>query len=482
MFEGIVLSLLVRCKAMFTMSGPGLGVVKGGAIYVEEGRIVAVGDDRDVMRSSSKGDYYYDLRGKGVVLPGFIDAHMHTPLTIVRGFCQDVPEIEWMRRTVSPLMRSAEYKHLLAGSRLGVLEALRSGTTTFGDYTGISESLARDIYLKYGLRGVLTHTINSLASSIDRVGEGELYPFDLERGYSEYESARELFFKYHSPPSLSVMMGPQALDMVPLSLIKEIYSFALEKGIMVHMHIAQGGRERIQIKKRYGDSTVNVLYREGLLNPSLLAAHCHDASDDELRLLASEGVSMVSCQRSIAMIDGVVPPLIKYLGYGGRSALGTDQASGNNNQSLFSELKFVSILNKVLARDPSVLPAWKVLRLATIEGAMAIGMDRFVGSLEVGKRGDIVVVDLDRYNLTPVLDYPIRNYVFNLIYSSFGNEVAHVFIDGVPMVVDGRVVAMDEEAIVKEAQDMAEDLVKRAGEDYLGMDSYIVRGFREGLY
>ena len=463
------------------MRGEGVGAVENFSIYVEDGVIVAAGRDEEVMKVASKADYYYDVRDKGLIMPGLIDAHMHTQLAIARGFCQDVPEIEWMRKTVSPIMKHVDKKHVLAGSLIAVLEALKTGTTTMGDYGRGMSFLAKEIYVKYGLRAVLTETINSLDSSLSDIGEDELYPFDMERGYKEFEAAKKLYYIFHKPPMINVMLGPQALDMVPINLLKEITEFARDNNVMMHMHVAQGGRERKQILKRYGDSTVKVLLREGILGPYLLAAHCHDASDDELKIMAEKKVRMVSCQRAIALIDGIVPPLAKYLLFGGLSALGTDQAAGNNNQSLFTELKFVCFLNKVLMKDPTAIPAWKALRLATVEGAMAIGLDSYIGSLEEGKRGDLVVIDLKRLNLNPVLTKPVRNYIFNLVYSSFGNEVTHVFVDGEPKVVDGTSTFVDEDAVVDKVNKMALDLMDKAAEEYIDINSMMVKYHDMGL-
>jgi len=475
------LELLVRGWAGLTMRGGGVGAVESFSIYVEDGVIVAAGSDEEVMRVASKSDHYFDVRDKGLIMPGLIDAHMHTQLAIARGFCQDVPEIEWMRKTVSPIMKHVDKNHVLAGSLLAVLEALKTGTTTLGDYGHRMSFLAREIYAKYGLRAVLTETINSLDSSLSDIKEDELYPFDIERGYGEFDAAKKLYNDFHKPPRINVMLGPQALDMVPLNLLKEITEFARENNVMIHMHVAQGGRERRQIIKRYGNSTVKILHKEKILGPNLLAAHCHDASDEELKIMAKNNVKMVSCQRSIALIDGIVPPLAKYLLLGGLSALGTDQAAGNNNQSLFTELKFVCFLNKVLMKDPTAIPAWKVLRLATIEGAMAVGLDDYLGSLEEGKRGDFIVVDLKHLNLNPVLTRPVRNYIFNLVYSSFGNEVSHVFVDGEPKVVDGKVTFVDEDSVVDKANEMALDLMDKAAGEYIDIDSMMVKYLWRGL-
>ncbi len=468
-------SLLIRAWEAITFKGDGLGIVENAAIYVEDGEIVAVGHDEDVLRYANKKDYYFDLRNKGLILPGFIDAHMHTQLAIIRGYCQDVPEYEWMHKTVAPLMKHAKNEHILAGSRLAVLEALKTGTTTFGDYGNNMEIITEEIYLKNGLRAAITETINSIPVTLNKLSDDELYPLDYDIGYKKFQKNITLYRKYELNPLINVMLGPQALDMNPLELIKEVYDYASKNNLMIHMHVAQGGRERRQILRRYGDTTIKVLYRNNLLNERLLAAHCHDSTDEELELMARLGVRMVSCQRSISLIDGIIPPLVKYIGYGGTAALGTDQASGNNNQSIFMELKFVSILSKILLRDPSAMPAWKTLRLATIEGAKALGLGDSIGSLEKGKKGDIIAIDLNKYNLSPISRYPIRNYIYNLVYSSQGNEVTHVFINGEPKVVNGEAIIFNEYKIIEEANKYCQDLLDKAGIDYLEAGSKLTK-------
>lgn len=476
------MSVLVRGKAILSMKNNGLGIIDKGTIYVENGKIQGIGPDEEVLKIGNKSDYYIDVRDTGLIMPGLIDAHMHTHLAIIRGFCQDVPEIEWMMKTVSPFTKLFEERYTIAGSLLSVLEALKSGTTTFGDYGSNMKRTLKKIYEKYGLRAIITNTINSISTSLDNISENDLYPFDIEKGYKQFEYTKKLFEQYDNKPNVFIMLGPQALDMLPLSLLKEIVEFALENNTMVHMHVAQGERERRQVYKRYGESTVKILEKEKIVGPHLLAAHCHDANDEELKILADNDVRMVSCQRSISMIDGVIPPLAKYIALGGKAALGTDQASGNNNQSLFSELKMVSILGKVLMKNPTILPAWKVLRLATIEGAMALGLDKYIGSLERSKQGDFIIINLKKHNLRPVLSYPIRNYVFNLVYSSYGNEITHVFINGEPKVMDGKVIIIKEEEVTERAQKMAEELSEKAGEEYNNTNNYLVKMHREGYF
>ena len=165
----------------------------------------------------------------------------------------------------------------------------------------------------------------------------------------------------------------------------------------MHLHLAQGGRERLQIRGRYGDaaSTVSVLREHGLLGDYHIAADCHDTDEDGRELMAGAKVRMASCQSSISMIGGIVPPLSHYVeDRGGTAGLGTDQAPGPGNHNMFREMRTASLLAKVTHQDPTRLPAWKALELGTIGGAKVLQLDDRIGSLEVGKLADVITVEL----------------------------------------------------------------------------------------
>jgi 5-methylthioadenosine/S-adenosylhomocysteine deaminase len=174
---------------------------------------------------------------------------------------------------------------------------------------------------------------------------------------------------------------------------------------------------------------------------------------------------MALCSGSIGIIDGIVPPAKVFREAGGLVALGSDQASGNNCNNVFNEMKLTALFNKIKYRDPTVMPAWEVLRMATIEGARAIGLGEDVGSLEVGKQADLILVDLKTLNLSPVLETPIRNIVPNLVYAASGHEVRMVMVAGRVLVRDGEVLTADEEAVRAGAQMLAEAVAQRVAAD-----------------
>jgi 5-methylthioadenosine/S-adenosylhomocysteine deaminase len=261
------------------------------------------------------------------------------------------------------------------------------------------------------------------------------------------------------------MLGPQAPDMLSREQLLQVKEVASREGLMIHMHVAQGDREMDQMLQRYGQRTPAYLDEAGYLDDQLLAVHLTEATEDEAGLIARRGARMALCSGSIGIIDGIVPPAQAFRSAGGPVALGSDQASGNNCHNLFNEMKLTALFNKIRYRDPTVMPAWEVLRMATIEGARAIGLGEEIGSLEPGKQADLILVDLTAPNLSPVLEEPIRNLVPNLVYAATGHEVRLVMVAGSVLVRDGQVLSADEAEVRAQAQAEAEEVARRVAAD-----------------
>jgi 5-methylthioadenosine/S-adenosylhomocysteine deaminase len=448
---------------LFTMQGEGVGYVADGAVAIEGNRITAVGPTAE-LAARFRTSETIDTSGCAV-LPGLVDAHMHTRLAIVRGVAQDVAH--WMQRALAPYTRYITPEAALAGCRLNVLEALKAGTTTFGDYATPVPGWPQ-AFEQIGARARLTPTINALPpGGMAGWKVGDLYPFDQEAGQAAIDAAVAFAREWHGAAGgrITVMLGPQGPDMLPRDQLLQVKRVAEREGLMIHMHVAQGDREIDQLLKRYGQRTPALLDELGYLDDQLLAVHLTEATDDEAALTAQRGARMALCSGSIGIIDGVVPPAQAFRLAGGLVALGSDQACGNNCNNIFNEMKLTALFNKIKARNPTVMPAWEVLRMATAEGAQAIGLGDEVGSLEVGKQADLIVVDLLAPNLSPVMQMPIRNIVPNLVYSASGHEVKTVMVAGQVLVRDGQVLAVDEASVRAEAQAQAEVIAQRVAAD-----------------
>ncbi len=454
---------LILHAHLFTMSGDGVGYVADGAVAIRGNRIAATGPTPDLAARFQAAETI-DATGCAV-LPGLIDAHMHTPLAIVRGVAQDVTH--WMQRALAPYSRHITTEAALAGTRLNILEALKAGTTTMVDYTRPIPGWA-EAFEQAGVRARLTPTINAMPpGGMAGWKLGNLYPLDPAAGQASIDIAVAFARDWHGAAGgrITVMLGPQAPDMLPRDQLLQVKRIACREGWMIHMHVAQGDREIEQMLKRYGRRTPGFLDDLGLLDEELLAVHLTEATDEEATLIAQRGAGLALCSGSIGIIDGIVPPARAFREAGGLVALGSDQASGNNCNNIFNEMKLTALFNKIRYRDPEVMPAWEVLRMATVEGARATGLDDEVGSLEAGKQADLIVVDLEVPNLSPVLDAPVRNIVPNLVYAASGHEVKTVMVAGKVLMRDRQMLTLDEEAIVAEAQMQAGKIAKRVADD-----------------
>ena len=454
---------LILHAHLFTLSGQGVGYIADGAVAVRKGRIAGVGSSEELSGRFWAGDII-DASGCAV-LPGLIDAHMHTALAIARGVAQDVAH--WMQKGLAPFSRHITPQAALAGTRLNLLEALKSGTTAFVDFAKPVPGWA-EAFAKAGVRARLTPTINALPpGGMAGWPIGELYPLDPAVGQKAIENAVSFASDWQGAADgrISVMFGPQAPDMLPRDQLLLVKRLAEREGLMIHMHVAQGDREIGQMLSRYGQRTVSYLAGLGYLDEQLLAIHLTEATDHEARVVARSGARLALCSGSIGIIDGIVPPAHVFRESGGLVALGSDQASGNNCNNIFNEMKLTALFNKIKYRDPTIMPAWEVLRMATVEGALAIGLGDEIGSLEVGKQADLILVDLTALNLSPVLERPVRNIVPNLVYAANGREVKTVMVAGRVLVRDRQVVSADESAVRAEAQAQAEALGQRVAAD-----------------
>lgn len=473
------MDLAVTGGLCLTMRGDRLGILEDGVVTVVDGRIDHVGPADSV--DAGAADRHIDA-GDGVVIPGLVDAHAHTRHTLLRGVAQDVPEIEWMNRALGPFDAHVEPADREAGARLGVLEALRAGTTTVCEYADRVGDLVAAVHRPLGVRTVAVETISAAPPDRTDQDPDEPYPLAPDRGLAALERADRLGERFADAPLVEPAYGPQALDMVPLDLLERVLERARATDRRVHMHVAQGDREARQVQARFGAdaSTVGVLRDRGLTGPELVAAHLHGASAAERRALASDGVAMVGCPGSIAAIDGVAPPLASYADAGGVVAVGTDQAPGTGGHDLLRDLRTAALLSKTREGDPTAFPAWQALRAATRGGAAALGLADQVGRLAAGHRADIVVLEADALGVAPTVTEPLHTAVPNLVYGAASGAVRDVVVDGTVRVRDGAVVDADPAAAVADARERAARVARDATADWRAAGSTLVDRADEG--
>ncbi len=474
------MNLAIKNTRLLTFKGENLGIIDDGAIGIDGSKICFIGESKNLDQKN----YDKVIDGsKHVIMPGLVNAHIHTVLTILRGGAQDLPELQWMNKGIGPISKHMKSEDFIVGAKLGVLEGLKSGTTTFAEYTSNVSILVEKVFLPFNARVVATETINEVNRNRAHLKPTDIYEFDKEKGEAAFKRANELFAKYQNSELVNCMYGPQAIDMISLDLLSSIREEAIARKSKIYVHVAQGGRERLQIQGRFGKdaSTVKVLDKNNLLDENLLAAHCHDTSEDEREIMVKKGVKMVGCPSSICMIDGIVPPVGHFNSLGGDVGLGSDQAPGPGLHNMFCEMRTISVLTKAMLRDPTALPAWEVLRIATVGGAKILGLDSKIGSLEVGKQADVIMVNLNSLNLAPAVQKPFRNYIPNLVYSSTGYEVDNVIINGKEIIVNKNFVSINQEEVLKEANLRAQRIFGDATEDWTKAGSQLVNYAKKGF-
>lgn len=460
------------------MEGKGVGFIENGGVAIKGNRIQAVGTMDDIKRDY-QADQMVDAENK-LVMPGFIDAHIHTGIAIFRGVAQDMAN--WMQKGVWPFQKHLRPEESVAGSMVNIIEGIKAGTTTFCDYDGRMDLIVEN-YKQIGARARIAEMVNEIPDNIGDLPVGDLYPFDSSIGNAKLKRNLALYETHHDSEDgrISVILGPHGPDMMSLALLQEIKAYGEKLNTKLHMHVAQGDREIDQMLNRYGKRPIDFLDEHGFLNERLIAVHLTEATNEETARVAKSGAGMIYCAGSIGIIDGLVPPVYHFIQSGGTAGLGSDQAPGNNCNNMFNEMKFAAILNKVKVSNPSIFNATMAVRMATIEAAKVMGIDHEVGSIRKGKKADIIIVNLQDPSFFPVYTKPIRNIVPNLVYAARGHEVETTIIDGKVIMENRNILTIDELSEIKKAQKAAEQIAIRSENDILQADSDILKMMSEGL-
>jgi 5-methylthioadenosine/S-adenosylhomocysteine deaminase len=248
------------------------------------------------------------------------------------------------------------------------------------------------------------------------------------------------------------VLGPIAADMVSKELLLRVKEEARRRGAKIHLHVAQDPRENTATMQRYGMRSIPFLDSIGVLDAGTIATHLCTAEPEEVELVARRGAPMACCTNSIGTIDGIVPPAAQFSSLGGVVGLGSDQAAGNNSHNIFSEMRSTAMFAKIVTGSPLPLPAWQVLRMATVGGAQVLGVDDKVGSLEVGKEADLIMIDLTKPPMAPVVLRPARNIAANLVYAETGKNVRMTMVAGRVIYRNGVYTRLDEQSILRDAK------------------------------
>ena len=466
--------MIVRAPHFFTMEGEGVGYRTGVSMLVNGGKIAGFAAPEE--EKEYQAEEVLDLPHHAVT-PGFIDGHMHTGDGILRGLAQDTNN--WMMFGLQPFENAVTVEDKIAGSRMALLEAIRNGTTTLGDYWADMDDVCAFID-KVGARGNIAQTVRAAKRRVYK--PGELYEFDDAMGEESLARTIALYDKWHDKAGgrIKILFGPQGVDFMSIDLLKKTQKIVKERNTYMHIHVQQGDRETYQIVKRYGKRPVELMRDIELLDERVIAVHLTDCTEEEAKMVARTGASMIVNPGSIAIIDGIVCPSVAFQEAGGNCALGSDQAPGNNCHNIFNEMKNVALFNKIKYQNPEVMPAWRALRMATIEGARAVGLGDIIGSLEEGKEADFIAIDLNKPTMLPVYTHPMRNIVPNIVYSARGEEVSLCAVQGRVIYRDGEFANVDYREYFAEVNRHTDAIGDRAKKEFDEIDGTNSRFMKEG--
>ena len=412
----------------------GFRVVESGAVAVRGERIVAV-DTAASLRARYAPAKTIDAAGR-IVMPGLVNTHTHVPMTLLRGVADDVELMVWLTKYIWP----AENAHVTPefvtwGTRLAAWEMIRTGTTTFADMYFYEDKVA-EATKEAGLRGVCSATVMD-------------FPVPGLKNADEGLREAEAFLKKWSGDSLIVpAVGPHAAYTAGPETLLRAKALADRYHAPLNIHAAESPSEMKMIQEKYGLSTVTHLDRIGFLGPSVLLAHAIWLSDDEIALLAAKGVGTAHCPASNMKLASGVSPVPKMRKAGVRVGLGTDGPASNNDLDMFEEIDLALKLHKITTGDPAVLTARDGVEMATIGGARALHLEKEIGSLEAGKRADLIVLATDAPSAQPL--YEVYSH---LAYSLKGSDVVTSVVNGRVLMEERRLMTLDTAAISAKARE-----------------------------
>lgn len=423
--------LLVHGGTIVTMDAE-LRVIAEGAIAVQEGKITAVGTSAD-LAARFEAKRSLDAHG-AIIMPGLINAHGHAAMSLFRGLADDRALMDWLRNYIFPAeAKFVDEAFVRAGTKLALLEMALGGTTTYVDMYYFEDAVA-DETAKAGLRGMLGQTLIDFPAPDFKTWEAMIAATDA------------YLAKWKGNRLIVPALAPHAPYTVSPEHLQEVKALSDKYGAPILLHVAETKQEIETVREKYQATPVVHLDKLGLLCPRLIAKHVVWATDDELLLLKKHNAGVAHCPQSNMKLASGIAPVPKMLELKLAVGLGTDGPASNNDLDMWEEIDTAAKLHKVATGDPTVVSARQALAMATIEGARAVHMAERIGSLEVGKEADFILVGIDAPHQTPLYDV-----YSHLVYATKASDVRTVVVAGKVIVEDRKPVTLDPEAIRRDA-------------------------------
>jgi len=412
-------------------------IIENGAVAVTGDTIAAVGEAKELASLSAMETI--DAKG-GIIMPGLVNTHTHAAMTLFRGLADDLPLMTWLNDHIFPAESQLNDNKVFAGSLLGCAEMILSGTTCFCDMYLFEDAVARAAK-SAGIRAVVGEVLYDFPSP--NYGT-------IDRGF---DYTRQLITTWKDDPLVTIAVEPHSPYLCAPDLLSRASEIAAENELPLVIHLSETQSEVEAIRKKYGATPVAHLADLRILAPNLLACHCVVLNQTDMDLLQQHDVKVSHNPESNMKLAAGVSPVSELMERKVCTGLGTDGCSSNNDLDLFSEMDTAAKLHKASRLDPTVMDATTVLRMATIDGARALGLDSITGSIETGKKADIIVIDINKPHLTPMY-HPASH----LVYAVNGGDVSTTVVNGKVLMKNRELLSMDVEKVLADACQIAETI------------------------
>jgi cytosine/adenosine deaminase-related metal-dependent hydrolase len=451
-------STLISNGTIITLD-PNKRILRNSAVLIEDGSITYVGNASDARRIAL-AESEIDASNM-LVLPGLVDTHVHLAQALIRGCADDTSLVDWLQKFVWPLQGNFEGEDGKVSAELCMLEMIKSGTTTFLEsslhsrygFDGIAQSVVGS-----GMRGILAKSVMGLPSYGTK--KSIMHPGMIEDAETCLREVEDYFERWNGRANgrIRVWYGARSLGGCTPELYKQISMGAEKLGTGVTVHLSEVQEDVRYAQKEFGKTPAEFMDHVGLVGPNVVFAHGVWLTEGEWDMLATKGASVAHCPSSNSKLASGIAKVPEMMRAGVNVSLGCDGGPCNNCYDMIRELKLASILQKARLLDPRVMDAETALEMATINGAKSLGLQNEIGSIEVGKKADLILVNLKGPHLTPSL-----NPISSLVYAAEGSDVDTVIVDG-KVVMENRVVkTLNESKILERARESGKELLDRAG-------------------
>lgn len=440
------MSILIKNATIVTMN-PERDIIKGD-LLIEKDRISRIG-----KLEHCAADIFIDARSQ-LLLPGFIQSHVHLCQVLFRGMADDLELLDWLQQRIWPLEASHDEESLYYSSLLGCAELLRGGATSVIDMATVkhTESIftaVKQAGIRYlGGKCLMDHGVGVPSALLEPPDQALRESLDLLQRWNNYANGR---IRYALCPRFAVSCSD--------NLLRQTAALARQYHIPVHTHASENREEIELVEKERGMRNVLYLDSLGLCSPSLILAHCIHLDDEEIKILTASQTNIAHCPASNLKLGSGIAPIPALLQMGARVSLGSDGAPCNNNLSMFMEMRLAALIQKPF-HGPRSMPAQTVVEAATLGGAQAMGLEDEIGSLEEGKKADMILVSLDGWHTQPRNAAGVYSH---LVYQAHSSDVTATIVDGHLLMQDGHVLSIDEEKTKNAVKASLRRICQRAG-------------------